>query len=315
MTFFQTLKSLWDPAGDLAAEAMAAQKQDETAETSLKRLHLTLRKRLGAPSPGDTRGLFRGSGMELRNLREYQPGDEIRKMDWNVLARTGTPHIKEYYEDKQVPVWFFVDATASMGLGQRQSKLAYARELVGLLGLLAVENGYRVGLMRWEGLQTPKCIPPKSQRGQLPWLMQAIEDDAALEAGPKGFPDLAPVLQNRSLVFLLSDFAFLERLPEAASRLAALSAKHEVWSLCLVDPVERDLVYGHGWLPLGDEVSHRVAWVNTSDRWTIKEYRQLFRQQLRERERQVSSWSRFYTVPTEISPLQNVLRLMPGGMA
>jgi uncharacterized protein (DUF58 family) len=309
--WMRTLQTLWDPTREIILQLEEAQNQHERPEQLLKRLKMNLHRRLASPYPGDRRGFFKGQGFELHNLREYQPGDDIRKIDWHVLARTGVPHVREHYEEKQVPIWFFVDTTAPMHFGQVESKLAYAKQLVGLLGVLALEMGNRVGLVLWQGAVTPRLIPPKSTETNLQWILQEIEA-AMMEPGlsPVGFPDITALFQHHSLVFLLSDFAFFEPLPVALRILSRLAPKHRIQSVLLMDPLEKGLSHGLGWLPLSDDRTKTLCWVNLSDRWMIKAYKKLIQQELSERQRHFSPWSRLYHVSTAEDPLNVLLNLV-----
>lgn len=312
MSLRETLYSLWNPTAELLTQAATDLKPSPKADAFLKHLQVLIQRRLGSPHPGEFRGIFKGHGMDLKSLREYQPGDDIRKIDWNVLARTGVPHTKEYYDERQVPIWFFVDTTASMHFGQSQKKLVYAKYLVGLLGLLALKAGHRVGMVLWRGEQKPEFIRPKPSQTQLEWMITKLDESLPLDSfgvEPGHFPDLPSLLTNRCLVFLLSDFGFLDTAPQSLKTLSRLAAKHQVYSLLLMDTVEEELSYGHGWLPLSDGTVKGMVWLNTSDRWLIREYRQAFQQRLEQRKQQLSPWSRFYTVNTQQDPVDVVLQL------
>lgn len=310
------LQSLWDPTADLLDREAQGRSASESADVFLRRLQLQLNRRLGSPYPGEYKGAFKGHGLDLHHLREYQAGDDIRKIDWNVLARTGVLHVKEHYEEKQIPVWFFVDATASMHFGQTQTKLAYAQELMGFLGLLALGNGHRVGMVLWQGEGRPEFIQPKPNMVHLQWMIQHLDDCRELDqftARGETFPDLPAMMNSRALVFFLSDFGFLEWMPEALPSLARLSPKHQVETLMLVDPVEAELSYHHGWLPFQDANSRHVTWVNTSDRWLIKEYRRKMQGRLQVRQAQLARWSTCHPVLTREAPLDVVIRLVKAG--
>ncbi len=129
-----------------------------------------------------------------------------------------------------------------------------------------------------DGMKTPNIIKPNSGITHLQWLLHEL--DTSLSQNPRNalqdveFPNLPSLLTNRSLVFLISDFAFLDQNTEILPLLTRLSPKHEVYSMLLVDPIEEELSYKHGWLPLCDEATRTVVWINTADRWLIREYRQ-----------------------------------------
>ncbi len=311
MSIGHALKTLWHPTEDLVAEAAHTQDTATRPDTFLHQLKFRIHQRLGSPYPGEYRGLFKGHGMDLKDLREYQPGDEIRKMEWNVLARTGVPHVKEHYEEKQVQVWFFMDATAPMYFGQRQTKLAYAKTLMSLVGLLSIEAGHQVGLILWTGTKTPVFIKPKPTLTQLQGMIQKV--DSAMMLAPSqnlepDFPELNAIFQNRCLVFLFSDFAFLKTIPTATRTLARLPSKHQLYSFLLVDPVEEALVSHCGWIPVFEGSPNETLWINTDDPKARADYQQHFQEQLLEKSQILSHWSRYAQISTASDPIETVVQ-------
>lgn len=312
MSLKQTLLSLWDPLQALLGSKDSEHPSQALPESALKQLQLQVHRRLGSPYSGEHQGLFKGQGIDLKNLREYQPGDDIRKIDWNVFARLGTPHVKEHYEEKQIPVWFFLDATAPMYFGQVESKISYAQKLIGLLCLLALDQGHRIGLILWQGEKTPQVIQPNRGFPHLQWILHEIDKVCRNEpifAKDMDFPHLPNWFSNRCLIFFLSDFAFLDTMPQSMETLVQLSRKHEIRTLLLMDPVEKELIYQHGWLALSKTGQDNPTWINTADRWLIKEYRQQFKKQIRKRSQLLSPWSRFYKVNTDYDPLDTLAYL------
>jgi uncharacterized protein (DUF58 family) len=315
MTLGQTLQTLWDPL--LAFRGKIDTDDDEwiSANKLLNRLDLRLKQRMQTREQGIYRSPFRDRGLDLAGIREYQPGDDIRHMDWNVLARTGTPHVKEHYAERHLHVWFVVDRSASMAFGQRRSKWQYARQLVGLLGLLALNDNHRLGLIQIEANGMPiQVFPPKSGRMALETLLHAMAQDPVASNHPASalvFPDVAQLIQPfpRSWVVLMSDFAFLDSHPHALAPFSYLADKHPIQSLLLLDPVERDLVYGLGWLPLKNSQYPDVLWVNTTDRWMIRAYRRAVTSVIQRRVTSLSLWSRAMVVHTAQSPLDTVCRM------
>ncbi len=303
---FKTLKSLWNPLSDLDL----GDTKDTEPDIFLAKLHDDFRKQMRIMMAGDTRSALKGQGLDLKELRSYQPGDDIRKIDWNVFARTGTPHVKEHYDEKQIPVWFIVDATPPMHFGQTQSKLTYAKNLVGLLGLMAIDAGQKLGLVLWQGTPTPKIIPPKSGTTQLQWILKELDAPKTSFSGNPEFPDLQKIFQNAAVIFCLSDFSFLDDIPQAIHKLAKLAPKHQVHTLMITDPVEAELSYPHGWLPLADMNETTVTWINTSDRWWIKEYRQTFKYQQHQIEAMLKPWSRLIPIHTQNPPIATVLAMV-----
>lgn len=307
MTLLQTLRSLWDPLKPLLNEATTQKQVQENL--SINQLRFKLYQYLETFYAGDYRSLFKGQGLDLKNLREYQPGDEIRKIDWNVFARTGTLHIKEHFEEKQLPIWFFVDATLSMGFGQRISKYDYARQLVSMLGLLALESGHRIGLILWQGRQQPVMIEPTASQAHLQWLMTALEKPLDFQA-PTDFPNLSPMLANRALILMLSDFAFLRDLPQTFEILSRLSGKHQIHNVMLIDPVEARLAPGQSWLPISDLRQQETLWLNLHDKTLCSSYEKAFRNILETLQKSLKTWGPVQTVLTENPPETAVLQLV-----
>ena len=117
-------------------------------ERLLRRLEWTVIRRLDGLLQGDYRTLFRGVGLDLADLREYQYHDDVRYIDWNVTARLQTPYVREYHEDREVAAWFLLDLTASMDFGSRRlSKRSLSTEFVTVLARLLTRHGNRVGAL------------------------------------------------------------------------------------------------------------------------------------------------------------------------
>ncbi len=120
----------------------------------LRRLEWTVIKRLDGQLQGDYRSLFRGAGLVLADLREYQSHDDVRHIDWNVTARMQTPYVREHQEDREVAAWFLVDLSGSVHFGSGAvSKRQLAAEAVAVLARLLSQHGNRVGIMLFSGTQ------------------------------------------------------------------------------------------------------------------------------------------------------------------
>src|SRR6478609_3524626 len=142
----QMLLPIVDPVACLIQPA-ATQPRESSAQL-LARLEDQFRLDLKNLSPGDRKTWHRGDGLDFSELREYVPGDDLRKMDWSVFARTNTPHIREYHEETQAVYWLVIDMTASLQIAQyanRSSKASMVRELTALLGLLTLKDHFKVG--------------------------------------------------------------------------------------------------------------------------------------------------------------------------
>ena len=221
---------------------------------------------------GTYRSVFRGSGLEFEEVREYEPGDDIRSIDWNVTARMGTPYIKKFREDRELNILLAVDVSASSWFGSvDQSKRDLAAEVAALLAMTAMRSHDRVGLLRFaEGLQ--EWMP--SRRGR-EHLLQVIRE--LLFAPPRRVRTemtlaarfLTNITKKRSVVFLVSDFLDVGLVDDPAVRM--LGRKHDVIALVLNDPRELELP-DVGVVALEDAETGRIAYVDTSDRRLRDDY-------------------------------------------
>ena len=151
----------------------------------LQRLEWTVIRRLDGLLQGDYRTLFRGFGMDLADLREYQPQDDVRYIDWNVTARMQQPHVREYYEDREVTAWFLLDLSPSIDFGSFQvKKRAVLMEFVAVVSRLLTRNGNRVGALIYNG-KMDKVIPAGSGRAHVLHIMKAIQSSPELDTRPK----------------------------------------------------------------------------------------------------------------------------------
>ncbi len=309
MAWINWLLDLWDPFLGLLQD----QPSDSRIQNTGSSLKLSLRtnpKRQGQYS-GNFLDLFKGHGVDLQNIREYQPGDEIRKIDWNVFARTGTPHIKEHFDEKQLPVWFFLDATASMAFGQVEPKQNYASRLIEILGAMALKSGHRIGLMVWQGHENLQITPPCTHIEQLRWVFK--QTNASLDLNPNQqacfFPDLTKILRNRCLLFLLSDFMFLESLPHALAILSQLNRKHDLYQILVTDLIEEELFEGNGYLPLTHQEKD-LLWFDSQNKRLLRVYRKAFNRVLQEKQKKLSQWGHFFKACSSISPDETILAMV-----
>lgn len=219
---------------------MAASPQ--SADSLLRRLEWTVLRRLDGLLHGSYRTLFRGAGLDLADVREYQPHDDVRHIDWNVTARLQSLHVRQYLEDREVVGWFLLDLSPSVDFGSGSSKLEVLEQLVAVLARVLTRHGNPVGAILYgAGIET--VIPPRTGRSQVLRLLHSLLNRAALAQAPR--TDLGDMLRaafqimpRRSLVFLISDFI---STPGWARPLAQLSRRHEVLAVRLHDPVEREL--------------------------------------------------------------------------
>ena len=226
-----------------------------TPERVLHRLDWQVIRRLDGLLQGDYRSLFRGTGVDFADLREYQPGDDVRHIDWNVTARMDTPYVREYLEDREITAWFLLDRSPSMGFGPvERRKHAVLTDFAATLARLLTRGGNRVGAMLFD-TEVERTIPPGHGRNQVLRLISRMLDQPEHAIGsssgspqsrpPAGTTDLAVPLraalgiaQRRSLVVVVSDFI---SEPGWERPLALLTRRHEVVAVRVVDPREFEL--------------------------------------------------------------------------
>jgi len=209
----------------------------------LRRLEWTVIRRLDGILHGNYNTLFRGIGLDLADMREYQLHDDVRHIDWNVTARLQTPYVREYHEDREITAWFLLDVSPSVDFGsERARKRTVLTEFVGVLARLLTRNGNRVGAMFFNG-EIERTIPPRGGRNQVVHLLDALLTGS--EPPRSGETDLGlflgsaeHVLRRRSLVFIVSDFI---STPGWDAPLFRLTRRHEVLGVRLFDPLELEL--------------------------------------------------------------------------
>ena len=190
---------------------------------------------------GQYKSVFRGRGMEFDEVREYQPGDDVRSIDWNVTARTGTPFIKRYCEERELTVMFLVDASASGVFGsQGRSKLDLVVEVAALLMFSALKNNDKVGLV--DVLRHgARLLPPREKgKGNVLRLIRqlvSVEPVARTTNLAVALEYLSRVQKRRAVVFLISDFL----APQARQAMALCGSRHDLVAVSVADPREQAL--------------------------------------------------------------------------
>jgi uncharacterized protein (DUF58 family) len=240
----------------------------------LRRLEWTVLRRLDGLLQGDYRTLFRGFGLDLADLREYQLHDDVRYIDWNVTARLSVPHVREFQEDREVAAWFLLDLSASIDFGSSGvRKRVLSAELFAVLARLFTRYGNRIGaVLQSEGAS--EVVPARNGRRHVLHVLDRIGVVGARPApGRDGAPgkvtDLAellafaqPVMKRRSVVFVISDFI---STPGWGRRLAQLARRHEVIAVRLTDPLEVELP-DLGLIVMQDAETGEQMTVDTHDR-------------------------------------------------
>jgi len=221
---------------------------------------------------GEYHSAFKGRGMAFSEVREYQHGDEIRTIDWNVTARFNHPYVKVFEEEREMTVMLLVDVSGSKEFGtQLKNKQELATEICAVLAFSAITNNDKVGVIFFSD-KIEKFIPPKKGRSH---ILMIIRDLIDFEPESKG-TDIAQalkyfnnVIKKRCTAFLLSDFITPNNFENA---LKIANRKHDLITLRLYDKSEEELP-NIGLVPMLDAETNKIQWVNTSSKETQKEYK------------------------------------------
>ncbi|MEP6691306.1 MAG: DUF58 domain-containing protein [Gemmatimonadaceae bacterium] len=241
----------------------------------VKLLELRTRGLVNSLFTGEYRSVFKGQGMEFSEVREYQPGDEVRTIDWNVTARMRQPYVKRYIEERELTVMLAVDLSGSERFGTvHRFKSELATELSAVLAMSAVRNNDRVGALLFTD-RVEHVVPPGKGRKHAMRLMRDLlvyEPEGKRTDIGGAIDTLVALLNHRSIVFLLSDFvgADLER------PLKVISQHHDVVAVTIEDPRELSLP-DMGLARFIDPESGRTVDVDTSDARVREHYERLVR--------------------------------------
>lgn len=212
---------------------------------------------------GEYHSTFKGRGMEFDEVREYQPGDEIRTIDWNVTARAGRPFIKKFVEERELTVMLVVDASSSGKFGSKQQlKNECAAELCAVLAFSAIKNNDKVGLIIFTDT-VEKYIPPKKGKRH---VLRVISEVLSFQPKNKAtnissaLEFLSSINKRRSVVFLVSDFIAQDY--ERALQIA--NKRHDIIAVSISDPREKDLP-DVGIIELEDAETGEVILIDTAD--------------------------------------------------
>lgn len=236
----------------------------------VRRLEIQTRHQVRDVLAGGYTSAFKGRGLEFAEVREYQPGDDVRTIDWNVTARMGSAYVKRYVEERELTVLFVLDCSASGEFGSRvRTKADLAAEVCAVLAMAAVQSNDRVGAVLFTD-RVERYVPPtKGRKHALRLLRELLSfEPQALGTDLRGALDFVNrVLRRRAVVFIVSDF--LGSGYEAALRRVA--RRHDAIVLQPKDPRERELPRV-GLLALRDPESGRWGYVDTSSRLIRAEF-------------------------------------------
>jgi uncharacterized protein (DUF58 family) len=251
-----------------AGSARDDKRAEKTTEIlkKIRTLEIKTRGLVDAAFAGDYHSVFKGRGMNFEDVREYQPGDEIRAIDWNVTARMGSAFVKKFTEERELTVMLVVDVSASGNFGSTtQSKRELAAEVACLLAFSAIRNNDKVGLLLFTD-RVELFIPPKKGRSH---TLRIIREILFFEPQGRGTePGLAldylnKIVTRRAVVFFISDF----QAPDFSRALAVSGRRHDFIAIQIQDERERSLP-NVGIITLEDAETGEQIEINTADRKT-----------------------------------------------
>jgi uncharacterized protein (DUF58 family) len=244
--------------------------------TQIRRIEIRTRRLVNDSFAGDYQSIFKGRGMAFDEVRPYNPGDEIRTIDWNVTARTGEAYVKQFTEERELTVMLMVDMSASGDFGSvNRFKRELAAELTAVLAFAATTNNDKVGLLIFTD-QIELFIPPRKGRRH---VLRLVRELLAFEPQSKGtdiklaLDTINQIVKRRSILFMISDF--LEDPANYRQALAMTNRRHDIIAVDLSDPMEHDIA-NVGLLTLEDAETGELTWVDTSD----KKWQQAFHQRV-----------------------------------
>ena len=237
----------------------------------IRRIEITTRKLVDDSFAGEYQSVFKGRGMEFDEVRQYQPGDDVRSIDWNVTARTGEPHVKSYIEERELTVMLVVDVSGSGDFGTRNRfKRELAVELAAVMAFAATTNNDKVGLLLFTD-RVESLVPPRKGRSH---VLRMVRDLLLFQAEGTG-TDITlalnmvhRMLKRRSIVFLVSDF--LADPESYRQAMLVTNRRHDVVAFDLTDPLEHE-ISNVGVIALEDAESGELRLVDTGSReWREK---------------------------------------------
>jgi len=238
----------------------------------VKRIEIRTRNLVNEIFSGEYHSVFKGRGMEFAEVREYQFGDDIRTIDWNVTAKMARPYVKKYMEERELTVMLIVDASASGEFGTvRQMKSEIGIEICALLSFSAIKNNDRVGLIIFTN-KIEKFIPPKKGKKHVLRVLRELlyfEPEATNTDINCAVEYLSRVIRKKAVVFLISDF--LDKNYGKSLKIA--NKKHDVIAIKITDPREVELP-DVGFIELEDAETGEEVLIDTTD----LEFRDTFRE-------------------------------------
>jgi len=240
--------------------------------SKIRRIQITTNRLVNESLAGEYHSVFKGRGMEFDEVREYQHGDDIRSIDWNVTSRTGRPFVKRYVEERELTVMLLVDMSASGAFGSvAKTKSEIAAEISALIAFSAIKNNDRVGAILFTD-RVEKFIPPRRGSTHVLRVVREVLFHKPEHRGTRiqrAFEHLNFVIRKRSVVFLISDL--LDQGFEQSLKVA--NRKHDVVIIQIMDPREKDLPDA-GIVELRDVETGEIACIDTSLPWVRDTFRE-----------------------------------------
>ncbi|MDR3695979.1 DUF58 domain-containing protein [Mucilaginibacter sp.] len=213
---------------------------------------------------GEYHSAFKGRGMAFSEVREYQVGDEIRTIDWNVTARFNHPYVKVFDEERELTVMLLMDVSASENFGTiTQQKQDLATEICAVLAFSAIQNNDKVGVIFFSD-KIEKFIPPKKGRSHILMIIRELIDFKPENKGTnvaEALKYFTSAIKKKCTAFIISDFMS----PDFEAELKIANKKHDIIALRLFDKHEEEFP-DLGLIPVKDEETDEIFWVNTGDK-------------------------------------------------
>lgn len=284
-----------------------AQLLDKSLIAKIRGIQIRAKHLVNDVFAGEYQSAFKGKGLEFEEVREYQPGDDIRMIDWNVTARTGHPYIKLHRDERELTVIFVVDVSASSRFGTVDKfKNEISAELTALFAYTALKNNDKVGLIIFSN-RVEHFIPPKKGRSHI-WRL--IRDILTYESKAKEtdldipLDFLNQVIKKRSIAFLISDF----QTEGFETKLRTSARHHDLIAISVKDPKEQSLPK-IGFIELEDAETGESILIDTFKNSTLKEYEDLNKRQLRaQRDFFRKSGIDFIEIQTDQPYLDSIIR-------
>ena len=236
----------------------------------IRRIEVSTRRLVNNVFAGEYQSTFRGQGMEFDEVREYQPGDEIRAIDWNVTARMGQPFVKTFVEERELVMMLLVDVSRSTDFGtQQQTKAETLAEVAAVLAFSAIKNNDKVGLINFTDQVETFISPRKGRKHVLRLIHQILHAEPTAQATDIGLAleYLNRVQKRRSVVFLISDF----RDRNYGEWLRIVNQRHDLIAIMVIDPGELSIP-DVGLIELEDSENGETVLLDTSNPLTREAY-------------------------------------------